>query len=73
MKTPRPLAVITNAEEYERARREAARLADASGPVDIAVRAALLHAAAIWESRPRRAERGESAEAAADKDPTSQG
>lgn len=73
MKTPRPLAVITNAEEYERALREAARLADASGPVDVAVRAALLHAAAIWESRPRPVEYSESAEAHADKGPTSQG
>jgi hypothetical protein len=75
MKTPPPVAVITNAEEYERARREVDRLASAkAGSVDAAVRLALLRAIAVWERRVRRTASLESAEARADeKDPASRG
>jgi hypothetical protein len=52
MKTPPPTAVITNAEEYARARREVAKLADSKhGSIDEAVRVGLLHAISIWEKQ----------------------
>jgi hypothetical protein len=67
MKMPLPVAAITNPEEYERARREVARLASAqAGSIDAAVRIALLRAIAVWERRLRRATNLKGAEARAD-------